>query len=171
MTTYRLLKAERRNIQAGGERFRLVRAEYGLRQLDDQRPYFTVTGEAWAPGNNRRSDPDVCGCIHDIVGEIFPDLHDLIRLHLSDVDGVPMHAHANGWYWFSDYDGRGGTTPPADWQGLTGAQRAERYLRAPAGHFDGVSTREQFDARVETLREQWRGEAGAIIDRHVLTSV
>jgi hypothetical protein len=45
---------------------------------------------------------------------------------------------------------------------------AERYLRAPTGYFDGVTSREQFAARVEALRPQWMAEAVAAIEKFEL---
>jgi hypothetical protein len=64
-------------------------------------PAFSVTGEEWLarkPGKFRR-EPDCVGCIHDIALECFPQLADVVALHLSDVEGVPMHGVANAWYW------------------------------------------------------------------------
>ncbi len=41
------------------------------------------------------------GCLHRETLSVFPQLKPIIALHLSDSDGVPMHAGANGWYWMA----------------------------------------------------------------------
>jgi hypothetical protein len=53
--------------------------------------YFSITGET----------KDCGGCIHDEILKERPDLAPLVALHLSDLDGVPMHAEANGFYWLA----------------------------------------------------------------------
>jgi hypothetical protein len=45
------------------------------------------------------------GCAHEHILKVFssphaPMLRELAALHLSDADGVPMHAAANAFYWF-----------------------------------------------------------------------
>jgi hypothetical protein len=55
------------------------------------KPYFSVTGETEHSG----------GCLHDEILKSRPDLQPLVDLHLSNLDGVPMHAEANGWYWLA----------------------------------------------------------------------
>jgi hypothetical protein len=59
------------------------------------KPYFSVTGET----------KHSCGCLHDEILKSRPDLKPLVDLHLSDLDGVPMHAEANGWYWLAEAAG------------------------------------------------------------------
>jgi hypothetical protein len=55
----------------------------------NSKPYFSVT----------YSDRDLGGCCHELILEKHPDLADLVALHLSDIDGQPMHALENGFYW------------------------------------------------------------------------
>jgi len=59
--------------------------------LSTEKLRFSVTGET----------KNSCGCIHDEILESRPDLKFLINLHLSDLDGVPMHAEENGFYWLA----------------------------------------------------------------------
>lgn len=39
------------------------------------------------------------GCCHEHILKLKPELAPFAALHLSDVDGVPMHAASNAWYW------------------------------------------------------------------------
>jgi hypothetical protein len=59
-------------------------------------PYFSLTKE-----EHRKGFPNQCqsfGCDHETILKYFPKFADLAALHLSDIDGVPMHAEGNGWY-------------------------------------------------------------------------
>jgi hypothetical protein len=155
----------RRNVNAAGEWFTRLEVEYGLRKIREQAPYFSVTGLGW---HGRRREPDIAGCIHEVVAAAFPRLADLIALHLSDVDGAPMHAEANGWYWYSNYDGKGIDHVPENWRSLTPLQRAEDYLRAP-GHFPEGLNRAEFGEYIEALRPVWKEQALAAIAEHNLS--
>lgn len=62
-------------------------------------PYFSLTAEIF-----RKGFPNQCqsfGCCHDLILTRFPRFADLAALHLSDIDGAPMYAEANGWYWLA----------------------------------------------------------------------
>jgi hypothetical protein len=157
----------RRQVHAAGERYALLKVEYGLHKIGEQAPYFSVTGEGWFGPRINRHNPDLAGAIHETVAAAFPKLADLIALHLSDVDGVPLHAEANGWYWYSDYDGKGIDHVPDNWRALTPVQRAEEYLRTP-GHFPEGLNRETFAAHVDALRPVWKEQALAAIAAHNL---
>jgi hypothetical protein len=55
-------------------------------------PYFSITADLPGLGMG--------GCCHDEIKKAFGDrFNDLIALHLSDHDGVPMHAAGNAFYW------------------------------------------------------------------------
>lgn len=59
-------------------------------------PHFSLTSR-----HHRRGFPHQCqsgGCDHEDILKHFPRFADLAALHLSDMDGAPMHAEANGWY-------------------------------------------------------------------------
>lgn len=73
-----------------------LKVEARLYSLGGQKPYFSVTGEEYVPGED---DCRACGCLHaQILGQ-WPELQLIVDLHLSDYDGVPMHAVENAWYW------------------------------------------------------------------------
>jgi len=81
-------------------------------QLHAQILYFSMTGEIYLAGGPLQS----CGCPHYEIAESFPELRRFIPLHLSDENGVPMHAVENGWYWAGGQPAlnrrRPGTNPP-----------------------------------------------------------
>jgi len=70
-----------------------------LHSLGGQTPYFSITGEVDRQAKNNRWMPFLSGCIHDEILQHFPQLQLLVDMHLSDEDGVPMHAYENAAYW------------------------------------------------------------------------
>jgi hypothetical protein len=64
-------------------------------------PYFSVTG--WMGQNEERAHS--FGCLHDKILKYWPELAPVVALHLSDSNGVPMHAEANAWYQLAGYYG------------------------------------------------------------------
>lgn len=145
---------------------------YGLQYLSGNKlPYFSVTVDA--PDKMNVST----GASHDDVLKYHRDMKDIVALHLSDVYGEPMHSFSNAWYQLSEYDGRGVSYyPHQEGYSLTPQQRAEKYLRAPAGYLDDVPTFKmtgeiypvEFSERVEALREGWKREADLVIDKYQL---
>lgn len=136
-------------------------------------PHFSVTVDA----------PDTynvtTGCAHDDVLKKYPDMQDIVDLHRSDVYGVPMYPVANSWYWFTSYDGRGiETYAHQRFHTMTPQQRAEKYLRAPAGYLDDMPTFRmmggdysypaEYVAKVEALRPVWKAEADHVIAKYGL---
>jgi hypothetical protein len=110
----------------------------------------------------RGLEADSGGCDHETLLLAFPELAPIVRVHLADPDGTPMHALANAWYFYrggheayelehygAEYVARHGTGP----------ERACRTLRVP---FIPDDLGEQsFAEWVETLRPLWRAEAAA----------
>lgn len=67
-----------------------------------QKPYFSITGEIYHKGKPMTDRNMIsCGCVHEDILKVAPELKPLVDIHLSDMDGVPMHAEANGWYWLA----------------------------------------------------------------------
>lgn len=64
-------------------------------------PYFSLTSSIDRDARNGRWVDDSGGANHDEILRHFPELADLAALHLSDIDGVPSSAEANGWYWLA----------------------------------------------------------------------
>jgi len=70
-----------------------------LTQIGDQSPYFSITADEYCKGHPR--SPYAGGCMHEDILKHFPGLKDFVLMHLSDIDGKPMHAIENGWYWLT----------------------------------------------------------------------
>lgn len=64
---------------------------------------FSITAEVREPGYR---DVRACGCMHDDIAKIFPELAPLIIWHLCSTDG-PMHYIANTIYRAGDRDHNG----------------------------------------------------------------
>lgn len=71
-----------------------IEANAILHKIGNQKPYFSLTGRVVIKGREF-----VSGAIHDEILEAFPELEDLAALHLSDIDGKPLHSFENGKYW------------------------------------------------------------------------
>ena len=67
-----------------------------------------------------------------------------------------MHAEANGWYWYSSYDGQG---THAIRDGRSDYDVACDYLRLPRGGIPSPQNRASFKALVDEQRERWAAEA------------
>jgi len=64
--------------------------------ISTERECFSVTGDLYENGRHV-----ACGCLHEDILEALPELKPLVDLHLSDLEGVPMHAFENGFYWLT----------------------------------------------------------------------
>ena len=72
-----------------------VVAKVGLHMIrGNGRPYFSLTCGIYESGRDVGG-----GAAHELILKLFPNLKPLADLHLSDVDGVPMHAAENGLYY------------------------------------------------------------------------
>jgi len=76
---------------------------------DGLSPGFAITASVWearsnASGRARKRmgrDIDMGGAMHDLILKVAPKLAPLVTAHLADRDGTPMHAEADGWYFYS----------------------------------------------------------------------
>lgn len=103
-----------------------VRAEGGLHYIKGNKlPYFSLTQHAPDPA------PESSGAALDEIIEHWPHLKPLADLHLSDIDGVPMHAEANGWYWLA------GAIKELSWHTQHHGGNGQRQHWKPNGDFDG----------------------------------
>lgn len=132
----------------------VFRVEGGLHKIGGQTPYFTLTYTAHRRGfsNQRYSG----GAGHAEILKHFPQFADLAALHLSDVDGVPMHAIANGWYFIEQQD-------------RNALKSHFRLSDEAAGYMlSFVTTECKLEACVDNMRPRWKAEAEACIARHNL---
>lgn len=61
--------------------------------------YYSITGSVELMDKRYRDPVITCGAIHEIILKHYPELAPLVEVHLSAVDGVPLHAEANARYW------------------------------------------------------------------------
>jgi hypothetical protein len=159
---------------------RRIYAKGGLHYLKgNSAPYFSLTGETYIKTGNGRWRDDSCGSIHDELHKFFPQLDDLAALHLSDIDGVPMHALENGFYHL------GGT----HWQTPNFKHAAEHFritedealaltrdLFGPGFSENGGflskgyanEAKLRLGAWIDTQLPRWKAEADACIAKHGL---
>lgn len=79
-----------------------MRVRYGFDYIGgNRRPHFSVTADIF----DKRGIDIGGGCCHDLIAEHFPEIARLIRWHLVDDDGTPMHYIANGIYWMQKHLG------------------------------------------------------------------
>ena len=133
-----------------------VRAVVTLCQVPGQRAYFSVQCDVWtnkAVARRHPLHPHTCGRVTEDVVAVLPDLADAVALQLSDIDGVPLHADANGWWW------------------IVQGERAKvaELLRVPLAELPATFTRESFTEYVNAQRPRWQDEAKAAIARYGLT--
>jgi hypothetical protein len=158
----------------------MIDVEAGLHKLGNQSPYFSVTATGWRNKTRCDSSWSFGGCCHDLILEHWPELAPVIALHLHDVDGIPMHAEDNGWYWLAgalggmgeQYHGGNGTgkTPDQCLQVfadhcLISVERAREIAedvnsrRSPRWRWRGI---------MDELKPMWKqraDEAIALLDR------
>lgn len=155
--------------------------KFGLHHLrGNATPYFSITADGTENGRESFG-----GCCHDLILQHLPDLADVVALHLADSEGAPMHAAANGWYWFGGMvDGAGekhhaGTGSSAKTPTQCAAILAEHLriteqeawriagLANKLGKRDGwKAARAYFGEYVDTLRPRWKREADALIHKY-----
>ena len=120
-------------------------------------PYFSVTGKVYKV--NRRGERDkryrlTRGCTHATIIKAFPELFDVVALHLADINGLPCYANENGWYWVQE--GNVGI--------LAGLLRISQEK---AGELMSIS-KEEFVGFVESQKPRWKSEALAAIEKYNL---
>ncbi len=127
-----------------------------LAKIGDQLPYFSVTGHSWTNKSVARrwpENPSGAGAMHKEILRAWPGLSDVVALHLSDVNGAPMHAVANGWWFY----------------GKGEIENLSRHLRLPADQIPADLDQAAFTALVEAQRPRWAAEAAAAIAKYDLT--
>lgn len=125
----------------------------------------------WSGRAAKRNGRDAVygGCVHEIILSVAPELAPIVAAHLADQDGTPMHAEANGWYFYSGgaaaYE-REQIARGHDWEysrllETSDHDRAARALNIPPADLPTGLTREGFAEFVRSLAERWAGQADA----------
>lgn len=105
---------------------------------------FAITAHVETPASRRRNDWEACGCLHDDIAQVFPELAHLIKWHLCATDG-PMHYLANTVYLAGDrdYNGRRKGEPSA-WDDVV------RFGTSPVLHKPGAKFAKFLQSRIGT---------------------
>ena len=178
--------------------YETITVEAYLNRTGQQSPYFSITGEIRDSRVRRDNGIIACGCLHEDILKTWPDLADLVAMHLSDIDGQPMHAEANALYWANGalsarhgldmpvYHGSNGSsakTPEecreilARHLRLSGSEPAElldmiaaAIVRTESDGPTDPQKRGKFAMRTycELLRPRWKAEADAAILKYSL---
>ena len=70
-----------------------------VKRGENSLPYYSITGTIEKMDKRFRDPVITCGAIHNQILKHFPDLAPLVKVHLSEADGMPMHCEANARYW------------------------------------------------------------------------
>lgn len=118
---------------------------------------FSITAEIYVPG---RRDVEACGCLHEEVARVFPQLAPFIKWHLVSSD-EPMHYVANTLYWlgYSGWcDGKPDSPPnlkharsTAVWEDMP-----DSYLAGGSGEHTKASVTIALEARRARLIQEFR---------------
>ena len=143
----KLLAAKKWNkvFYENGEKYSIeVIVELVQRDGNDN-AYFSTTGEILRHAKNGRKVSDAWGCIHDDIIKHFPQLQLLVDIHLSDEEGVPMHAYANAAYW-AGHDGKEKDSDTLAKHLRVSKDQANEmttYINHHYGEFDKITTPKQ----------------------------
>lgn len=108
------------------KRHRFIIKAQAYQLAGNAKGHFSVTAEV---PNLRGTDIECGGCMHREILIAWPDVKPIVDLHLSDDDGVPMHAESNGWYQMAGALGGAGEQYHAG--------NSEQQMWKPDGSFDG----------------------------------
>ena len=87
-----MIKTISKHIEDDGKP-RIITATIGVH---GQNPYFTSTYELTTESGKTVISG---GYSPKMIRRYFPELKDILALHLSDVDGIPMYCLENGFYY------------------------------------------------------------------------
>lgn len=142
-----------------------VVAHYGIRNNR-----VSVVGEVYYNCDTQTPlanlDPDKCGQVCEDIERAFPWLKPLMDLHLADAyTGAPMYALDNGWFWLHDDEADGPLITN------TSRRRAARYLRTTPNMLEGVRTKNDLEALINTtLAPAWKKQMDAALALYDLST-
>lgn len=142
-------------------------------------PYFSLT--CWEHRKGFPSQDEGGGADHESILKFFPRFADLAALHLSDIDGAPMHAIENGFYWLAGagdgfgqrYHGGSGSDAKTPDQCLrifadqcrVSMEEARQILETVS---KAENKKEALTSIMDAMRPRWKAEAEACIEKHGL---
>ena len=138
----------------------------------NSRPYFSVTADLEDRKYGRAAENYIVGggCMHEDILRHAPEYAPAVALHLSDENGVPMHALDNAWYWAGGvvpYRREGKPGEPA----VPNAPYLASHLRISLADaekiitdvWEGRTSKAGLAAMVEAMKPRWKAEALAVI--------
>ena len=147
----------------------------GLRYIKGNlTPYFSLTAKSKEYGY---------GMQHDLILEHCPELAPLADMHLSDINGVPMCAVENGWYWLKGAAGDQGSffsefinpeeEPEKCMQMLAKhlrisnaeAQKLIQETTRSVKRVGRTTAKQEFAWYIERLKPHWKAEADEAIEQ------
>lgn len=127
-------------------------------------PYFSITADIWVATQSGRKDRRYHetiegGCCHDAILAADKTYADIIALHLSDIDGVPMYVYTNGYYHLhhEEYD-------------IAILAEHFRTTLEQATELQKL-TKEELKEWIETQKPRWKMEADNVIKKYNLKVV
>lgn len=139
-------------------------------KIETERNYWSITADLYEKGSR---SVFACGCLHEDILRCAPELGVFVKLHLSDLNGVPMHAIENGLYYIQLYHKAvlrelKGLKPEKSFYGLEDydskklMEVIERHFRADHNELAKVlaaTTRDDVFIIVEELKPRWEKES------------
>jgi hypothetical protein len=134
--------------------------------------YFAVTVSGWEragtwTGRARKrvgKESNFGGAAHDTALEAAPELAPIVAVHLATADGAPMHAVANGWYFYrgaaAAYEREHYGDAYVERLG-TDHDRAARALHVDPADLPTGLDRDGFTAFAAALADAWQAQADA----------
>jgi hypothetical protein len=138
--------------------------------------YFAVTCDGWekrgtwsgrvAALHGREST--FGGSCHDLILSVAPELAPIVAVHLASLNGEPMHAVVNGWYFYSGecstYERArvaAGENLYSENLKMSDHDRAARALRLGPDELPTGLDKQGFADFAESLKDRWLRDAAA----------
>lgn len=121
--------------------------------------YFSVTGSYYEKlprgqkyndykeFNGSKFEYTEGGCIHKRILKSFPELEKVVNLHLSNLEGEPLHMVSNGLYHYKN-----------------SPQTAKEYLRITDEDFKTVNSEKDLVCLFPKLYVQYKAEAVEVLE-------
>ncbi|UJD20823.1 hypothetical protein SEA_ALUMINUMJESUS_88 [Microbacterium phage AluminumJesus] len=138
-------------------------------------PGFSVTCSLWEHRSSHRGrirkrnglEADAFGAWDEEILHTFPELKPIIDVHLADQAGVPIHAKANGFYFYSgkaaEHERARAKGELASYYGkmleVSDHDRGARALRISPEELPTGLDRAGFEAFVDSLTERYAADA------------